>query len=136
MGLFQDDRPPELYVPDLTKAAGAVIDADGNVTCVACGNKLPVAKADIVGQGYRCAACTGKAQLAALTGGSDVDANLSASDRKDLRNAGLKMILPGVGLLVAGICVLVAGAGRAGGYMIVAGGGGCIAGFVRMTAAR
>ena len=35
MSMFgHGNDPPPLYVPDLTKPAGAAIDADGKVTCI------------------------------------------------------------------------------------------------------
>ena len=74
------DRHPEIHVPDLSKPAGAAIDAHGEVTCVACGKHLPVADADIVGLDYRCAACSEQA-----TADDDVAANLPPSERSLLQ---------------------------------------------------
>lgn len=137
MGIFQNDAPPPLYVPDLTKPAGATVDVDGNVTCVTCGSKLPVARADVVGQGYRCPACSAKAEIAALTGGpSDVSANLSASDRKALRLSGWKLIGPGVLAIIAGGVLIPFAGPRLCGSLIFGGGGSCALGLMRMRAAR
>lgn len=138
MGIFQDDRPPELFVPDLTKPAGAAIDAAGNVACITCGTRLPVAKADVVGQGYRCPACSAKADLARLTGGpSDIDANLSAADRSGMRAFGLKFIGLGVLMMGGGIVGYAAiGPLRLFGYLIAAGFGSMVFGITRYTAAR
>ena len=138
MDIFQDDRPPELFVPDLTRPAGAAIDADGNVTCVTCGTKLPVAKADVVGQGYRCPPCSAKADLAKLTGGpSDIAANLSDGDRAGMRAFGAKFI--GLGILMAvggGLGYGAIGPFRVFGYLLVAGLGSIFFGVTRYTAAR
>jgi hypothetical protein len=138
MGMFQNDRAPELFVPDLTKPAGATVDADGNVTCVTCHAKLPQAKADVVGLGYRCPACTAKAELAQLTGGpSDIDANLTSSDRGALRAFGWKAIGLGVALLGGGVAVYAfAGPVRFGSYLIVAGIGSIIVGGLRIANAK
>lgn len=136
MGMFDDrnDAPP-LYVPDLTKPAGAAVDAEGNVTCINCGAKLPLARADVVGQGYRCAPCTAKAELAALSGGpADVAANLSLDDRRGLRSAGAAMIIPGVLMIVGGV-VTIPFLRRLPVYLIVAGIASCGAGVARMRAA-
>jgi len=137
MGLFQDDRAPELFVPDLTKPAGAAVDAAGNVTCVTCGTQLPVAKADVVGQGYRCPPCTAKADLARLTGGpSDIAANLSAADRDGMRAFGLKFIGLGVLMIAGGVLGYAAiGPLRAFSYLVVAGLGTMVFGITRYTAA-
>jgi len=138
MGIFQDDQPPELFVPDLTRPAGATVDADGNVACVTCGTKLPVARADVVGQGYRCPPCSAKADLAKLTGGpSDIDANLSASDRAGMRAFGAKFIGLGALMMVGGVLGYVAiGPLRVFGYLVVGGLGFLVFGITRYTAAR
>jgi len=137
MGLYQSDPPP-LFVPDLSKPAGATVDADGNVTCVTCHTKLPVAKADVVGQGYRCPQCTGKAELAKLTGGpSDIDVNLSSQDRSAMRGFGAKAIMLGIAMATGGVAIYaLIGPLRIGGYLIVAGIGSCIAGGIKIANAR
>jgi hypothetical protein len=135
MGLFDQGDPPPLYVPDLTKPAGATVDADGNVTCISCQTRLPLSRADVVGQGYRCPACTGKAELNALTGGpSDVGANLSIEDRRGLRGAGAAMIVPGV-LMILGGLITMPYLRRLPVYLIIAGIAGIGAGVGRMRAA-
>ena len=138
MGIFQDDRPPELFVPDLTRPAGVTVDADGNVACVTCGSRLPVAKADVVGQGYRCPACSAKADLAKLTGGpSDIAANLSDDDRRGMRAFAARFIGLGVLMIAGGIMgYAVVGPLRLFSYLIVAGLGSIIFGVMRYTAAR
>lgn len=60
------------HVPDLSRAPGAVIDAHGEVACVACGKHIPLGDADIVGLGYRCITCSERASA-----DDDVVANLS-----------------------------------------------------------
>ena len=98
--MFSNSQLPPLFVPDLTKPAGATVDVNGNVTCIACGTQLPVAKADIVGQGYRCAPCSHRADVNALaTGASDVGANLSTDDRSNMRTSGFKLMIPGIAML-------------------------------------
>jgi hypothetical protein len=86
-----------IHVPDVTKPAGAAVDAHGEVTCVACGKHLPVGDADIVGLGYRCAACSEKA-----TGDDDVAANLPRTERSLLKK------LPSRTSFVITGCVLLA----------------------------
>lgn len=136
--MFQDDKGPPLFVPNLDRPAGAIVDADGSVTCVTCHTKLPVAKADVVGQGYRCAPCSAKADLAKLTGGpSDLDANLSSSDRDAMRSFAWKWIGLGILMAAGGLLVYAAiGPLRIGSYLIVAGIGSCIFGGTRLSAAR
>lgn len=51
-------RPRPLYVPDLSRPAGADIDADGFVRCATCGARVDVMTADVVADGYQCATCT------------------------------------------------------------------------------
>jgi hypothetical protein len=126
-------QPPPLFVPDLTKPAGAVLDAAGNATCVTCSARQPVARMDVVGQGYRCAACSHKAQITALTTGQDdMSANLSAGDRSSLKRSGLALIATGVAGIVGGIALLATtGIGR---YVIGAGIGSLAVGFSRLKA--
>jgi hypothetical protein len=57
--------------------------------------------------GYRCPACSAKAEIAALTGEpSDISANLSASDRKALRLAGWEPIGAGLLAIIAGAVLI------------------------------
>lgn len=107
MALFDNGQPPPLYVPDLTAPAGAAVAADGTVACVACGSRLPIARMDVVGQGYRCAPCSHRAEIAALsTGAVDAGANLSDTDRDQLRTAGTQTLLGGVGIAILGGCLV------------------------------
>jgi len=97
MGLT-DNPGPVLHVPDMSPAPTARVSPDGTVECVACKTRLPVANADVVGQGYRCARCSAKAEVARLAGGkSDVADHLSDANRADLRKLGtLYLALGGV----------------------------------------
>lgn len=137
MALFDNGEPPPLYVPDLSKPAGAQVDANGNVTCIQCQRSLPLAQADVVGQGYRCPQCTARAEVARLSGGgSDVGHNLSASDRHGLRGAAAALLVPGA-LMIAGgvVCFAVLPGARLGIYLLIGGIASCGAGFVKMQAA-
>lgn len=137
MALFDNGEPPPLYVPDLSKPAGAQVDANGNVTCIQCQRSLPLAQADVVGQGYRCPQCSARAELARLSGGgSDVSHNLSSADRSGLRGAGAAMMIPGALMIVGGvICFAALPGARLGIYLLIAGIASCGAGFVKMQAA-
>jgi hypothetical protein len=70
------DRPRPLYVPDLSRPAGADVDGHGEVACVVCGNHVNVMDADVVGKGYRCATCS-----ALATPEDDADASLSPAEQ-------------------------------------------------------
>jgi len=138
MGLFNDGQPPPLFVPDLSKPATAAVDADGNVTCIQCQTKLPLSRADVVGQGYRCPGCSARAEINALSGGpSDVGANLSASDRHGMHNAGLAMLVPGILMIVGGVVLfgVIPGA-RLPIYLIIAGILSAGAGLAKTSAAK
>jgi len=137
MALFDNGDPPPLYVPDLSKPAGAQVDANGNVTCIQCQRSLPLAQADVVGQGYRCPQCSARAEVARLSGGaSDVHANLSESDRRGLRGAGAALMIPGALMIVGGVICFAALPGyKLGVYLLVGGIASCVAGFVRTQAA-
>ena len=126
-------QPPPLFVPDLTKPAGAVLDESGRATCITCGTKQPLAQMDVVGQGYRCAACSHKAQIMALTTGQDdMSSNLSSGDRSKLRSSGIALIATGIAGVVGGIALLaVTGIGR---YIIIGGVGSLAMGFNRLKA--
>jgi len=74
------NRPRPLYVPDLSRPAGADVDAFGEVGCIACGQRVSVMDADVVGLGYRCARCS---MLA--TPDDDIAASLAPSQQPPLR---------------------------------------------------
>src|SRR5215212_9017638 len=109
MALFSDEPPP-LHVPEgaLQKPRAAELGADGLVACVICGNRLPPARMDIVGQGYRCAPCSHQAEIGRLQGGGDAAAHLSKRERAGLRESAGQMIALGLAMIVGGIVVLVA----------------------------
>jgi hypothetical protein len=136
--MFDNHDAPPLYVPDLSKPAGAAVDADGNVTCIQCQQKVSLKRADVVGQGYRCPPCSARAEINALSGGpSDVGANLSLADRRGLSGAGAAMMIPGV-LMIIGALILfgVLPGTRAPIYLLIGGIFSCGAGFAKMNAAR
>lgn len=104
--MFRDAPPPPLYVPDLAPPVGARVDA-GHVTCVVCGARVALAQADIVGQGYRCAPCGQRAELAALSGaGDDPALHLGHSDVVGLAASGGRLALLGAALLALGIVAI------------------------------
>jgi hypothetical protein len=138
MGLFNDGQPPPLFVPDLSKPATAAVDADGNVTCIQCKTKLPLSRADVVGQGYRCPACSARAEISQLSGGpSDISANLSHADRRGMHNAGMALIVPGVLMIVGGVVLfgVIPGA-RLPIYLVIAGIMSAGAGLAKTSAAK
>jgi hypothetical protein len=139
MSIFDPSQgnAPELFVPDLRKPAGAAIDADGNVTCVTCGTKLAMARADVVGQGYRCPPCTGKAHVEALSNGtSDAAANLNPAEREAMYSSGQKLLGTGIAAIIGGVCLFLIGLPRAGGFIFIAGLAGAGSGYSRMRGAR
>jgi hypothetical protein len=130
-------QPPPLYIPDLSKPAGAALDEAGLAACITCKTRLPPAKLDIVGQGYRCAGCTHKAQIDMLAhGGGDVSANLSSEDRSALSSAGMKLVASGVGITLLGVVLIGATAGGFGKYVLAAGIGSLVLGFGRLSTAK
>ncbi len=130
-------QPPPLYVPDLSKPAGAALDESGNAACITCKMRLPPAKMDIVGQGYRCAPCSHKAQIDMLAhGGNDVSANLSGADRDALSSAGVKLVASGVGVTILGVVLIAATSGGFGKYVLAAGIGSLVLGFGRLSTAK
>ena len=107
MGLT-DNPGPVLYVPDMTQAPTARVSADGTVECIACKTRLPLASADVVGQGYRCAKCSAKAEVARLAGGkSDVADHLSDANRADLRKLGTLYLALGAVLSFLGVALFI-----------------------------
>lgn len=116
------DPAMEVYVPAgaLIKPAGAAHNLDGSVTCVACGQSIALAQADIVGEGYRCAACSHRAEVARAHGQSDVGSHLSRRDRRELMGGGAANI-GGVLLIVGGIVLLAATGGTAGWFLTLGG---------------
>jgi predicted anti-sigma-YlaC factor YlaD len=101
-----EDRPRPLYVPDLSRPAGADVDAQGHVRCVACGASVDVTTADIVGKGYRCARCS-----ALATPEDDADASLSPSEQAHVPDPprASRLVLAGVAFVVLGALMWVTG---------------------------
>jgi len=141
MGLA-DNPGPVLYVPDMSQAPTARVAPDGTVECVACKTRLPVANADVVGQGYRCARCSAKAEVARLAGGkSDVADHLSDANRADLRKLGTLYLALGGVITFLGIALFIVlgldrGFGRQPGtYITTFGVGLLVVGSMRRGAA-
>lgn len=106
-----DDEPgPPVEVPvgfD-RKPAGAAVGDDGTVACVTCGRRLPLAQADVVGQGYRCPRCTQHASVAALAGGAaDAAAHLDDAQREGLHRSGVRLLVGGLAIVASSIIILV-----------------------------
>jgi DNA-directed RNA polymerase subunit RPC12/RpoP len=128
------DPAMEVYVPAgaLIKPAGANANLDGTVTCIACGRSLPPAQADIVGEGYRCAACSTQAELARADGHSDIASHLSKRDRRELSGSGA-MNAGGLVCLIGGVVLLAATGGTAGYFLTIGGVVSLIGGTVRRS---
>lgn len=110
MFIPKDDPGRPIEVPDGfdQKPAGAAVGDDGMVACVVCRTRLPLASADIVGQGYRCPRCSHQASVNALaTGRSDVASHLDQAQREALHASGVKLVLTGLAMIVIGIAVVV-----------------------------
>jgi hypothetical protein len=108
MSIFDEDARPALHIPDMTPAATARVGSDGTVLCVACQKRLPLAQADVVGQGYRCPQCSTKAEVMKLgRGATDVGDHLSVANREDLRKRGLLYLGVGGAVLLFGLALLL-----------------------------
>ena len=83
----------------------------GTVLCIACRGKFPPSCVDIVGQGYRCTACSQRAEIERLNGGSEAASHFTPAERERLRASGSAALWIGVGSLILGIglCVLLFG---------------------------
>jgi hypothetical protein len=104
MGVPTGD-PQELFVPDEAKPAGAAVDADGRVTCVLCGAKVALVETEVVGLGYRCAACTQKSLVSDARGVPPLSASLTPSEIARLRTMAKRLMLSGAGGMVLGVVV-------------------------------
>jgi len=136
----KDDPGRPIEVPEGfdQKPAGAAVGDDGTVACVGCRQRIPLDRADIVGQGYRCARCSHQASVNALvTGRSDISAHLDGDQRRALHASGVKLVVSGLALIVLGVVVVavIPEAIKALGVSI---GGLALAslGYTRMRAAR
>jgi hypothetical protein len=125
------DKPRPLYVPDLSRPAGADVDAHGEVLCVVCGKHVSVMEADIVGKGYRCATCS-----AVATPEDNADASLSPAEQAMVPDPPKprRLFATGVGLLALAVImwltkfdVPLPGRARSLFMYVVVGAIGCIA---------
>jgi hypothetical protein len=132
------DQPTAPYVPAeaLRLPAGAVIDSAGHVTCVTCKASVALAKADVVGMGYRCAPCSHKADLALLTGGGDAASHFSAAERRGLSESGMLLVVCGGLALLAGVVLIAMLFYRVGIAVLVGSCGMISAGLARHNAAH
>jgi hypothetical protein len=107
--MFREDpgRPIEIPAGFDQKPAGAAVRDDGSVTCVTCNARIPLAQADIVGQGYRCTRCSAQANVNALAGRSDVSAHLDDAQRAGLHRSGVRLLVGGLALIALGAVILV-----------------------------
>jgi hypothetical protein len=100
--------PVEVPVGFDQKPAGAVVGDDGMVACVTCRQRLLLAQADIVGQGYRCTRCSQQASIAALAvGASDASAHLDDAQREGLHRSGVQLLISGLAIVALSIIILV-----------------------------
>jgi hypothetical protein len=100
--------PVEVPVGFDRKPAGAAVGDDGTVACVTCRQRLPLAQADIVGQGYRCPRCSQHASVAALAGGaSDASAHLDDALREGLHRSGVQLLVAGLAIVALSIIIVV-----------------------------
>jgi hypothetical protein len=87
---------------------------------------ISLAQADVVGEGYRCVACSARAHVAELEGKSGgAEAHLSEPARGRLLDDGRRMAVQGVLVLLVGIVLLVILPGRQGkkiGFVTTGGG--------------
>lgn len=79
---------------------------------------IDVTQADLTGRGYRCAACSLKASLAADAGRNDVRDHLTDDERRDRFEQARKRMFAG-GWIAAGGVVVTIGAGALFGLPIV-----------------
>src|SRR5688572_3444544 len=113
--------------------------ADGPVDCIQCGVRKPLREMDVVGLGYRCSTCTGKAQVAALSGANDLHHNLSRGERDAMHAAAVKAIPASISVAVLGACLLPfwpSGLGRLSGLPHVMLIGGVVSAILAFGTAR
>ena len=97
---------PDPYIPAETFRPPPAANHDNQVACVICRAMAPLAKADVVGMGYRCQACSHEAELAILTGGGDAASHFSAAERKGLSRSGLTLVVMGALVMLLGVVLL------------------------------
>lgn len=126
------------YVPEgaLRRPEGATIDDQGLVTCVGCKMKIPVAKADIVGMGYRCQPCGVRASIDKLGGRGDASSHLSDTERSGLRANGTMVMWGGAGTIALGGLLFLATYIRTGTAAILIGVIAIAIGFARRKASE
>jgi hypothetical protein len=126
------------YVPEeaLRRPEGAAVDDAGLVTCVGCQMKVPVAKTDIVGLGYRCVPCGTKASISKLTGGGDAASHFTDHERSGLRASGGHVMWGGAGVIVLGVVLLFAMYLRTGTAAVLIGIITMVIGFQRRKASE
>jgi hypothetical protein len=93
-------------VPDLQPSPGSVIDARGNVRCIACCRSLRYRDAELVGLGWRCPEC---ARLGSLAG-DDEAVHLLPEERAKIRRepSPAKYALAGAALLAIAVVMWIA----------------------------
>jgi hypothetical protein len=69
---------------------------------------LDASKADITGRGYRCAACSLKASLAADGGHNDIVDHLTSEERVQKSKSAATEMMIGAGTLLGGLLIFVA----------------------------
>src|SRR5215471_11286101 len=74
------------------------VPAADRVTCVHCKQVVPLAETDVVGLGYRCRACTDRAEIDEENGEPDINDHLNAADRAQFAAWGRRLALRGLGL--------------------------------------
>lgn len=79
----------ELNIPTSSEPVAA---AD-RVACVHCKRVVALRETDVVGLGYRCRACSDRAELGELTGAPDVSDHLVAADRARFSAAGRRIFV-------------------------------------------
>jgi DNA-directed RNA polymerase subunit RPC12/RpoP len=94
----------EINVP----TASAPVPAAAEVTCVTCARRIPLARADVVGLGFRCTDCSLRAELGELTGKPDVAAHLQTEDRARFAAQG-RAIAIRAGAIAGGMTLLAIG---------------------------
>jgi hypothetical protein len=98
--MFDLPDPTELQLPTDT----APVPVAAVVTCVHCAREVRLGDSDVVGLGYRCAACSTQAELGELAGRPDVADHLTPSDRDRFARAALDVLRRAV--LVTAVVVI------------------------------
>jgi hypothetical protein len=87
------------------------VPARATVSCVHCSRVVPLAETDVVGLGYRCRACTDRAEIGELVGRPDVADHLDIADRarfaESARRYGIRALVTAAAMVVIA-CILLA----------------------------